>query len=142
MIKYLSIFTGFALLSGCAVFNPYASDFTCPGSAKGKCVSVNAAYKESTVTTSAPAEDSAKSNDLNEEDSGKAEDEICSQHVNSDDPANTSSGQFSLRRSGNEKHTSCICSFCVGRCNREFRRRPDWQCAIGTGLERRSANAG
>lgn len=89
MIKYLGVFTGFTLLSGCAVFNPYASDFTCPGSAKGKCVSVNAAYKESTVTTSAPAEESAKSNELNEEDPGKAEDELCSQHINSDDPANT-----------------------------------------------------
>jgi len=37
-----------AALTGCAsVMNPYSSDFSCPQSEKGKCVSVSVAYKES-----------------------------------------------------------------------------------------------
>ena len=37
------------MLSGCAgVMNPYSSDFQCPEMDKGKCVSVQTAYREST----------------------------------------------------------------------------------------------
>lgn len=37
-----------SLLSGCAgAINPYSSNFTCPKTADGKCVSVSAAYEES-----------------------------------------------------------------------------------------------
>lgn len=47
--KYLIIVSLFFLgLPGCVGWiNPYASDFTCPKTADGKCVSVSAAYEES-----------------------------------------------------------------------------------------------
>lgn len=35
------------LMSGCAVFNPYSSEFSCPEGYKGKCISVSGAYEES-----------------------------------------------------------------------------------------------
>ncbi|MHB8057075.1 MAG: TraV family lipoprotein [Desulfuromonadaceae bacterium] len=35
-------------MSGCALLNPYESSFSCPESSKGKCVSVQTAYSEST----------------------------------------------------------------------------------------------
>ncbi|SNB45426.1 type IV conjugative transfer system lipoprotein TraV [Geobacter sp. DSM 9736] len=35
-----------ALLSGCALFNPYESDFNCPDTFKGKCASVRQVYME------------------------------------------------------------------------------------------------
>ncbi len=43
------IFSGFLILliSGCAAFTPYESDFTCPKTFNGKCVSASEAYKES-----------------------------------------------------------------------------------------------
>lgn len=34
-------------LSGCAVFNPYNDNFTCPKTFNGKCVSPTSAYQES-----------------------------------------------------------------------------------------------
>lgn len=34
-------------LSGCAVINPYESDFSCPETFHGKCISVQGAYEES-----------------------------------------------------------------------------------------------
>lgn len=34
-------------LSGCAIFNPYETEFDCPDTFKGKCASVRTAYKES-----------------------------------------------------------------------------------------------
>nr|WP_246562059.1 TraV family lipoprotein [Geobacter grbiciae] len=35
------------LMSGCALLNPYESNFSCPESYNGKCVSVQTAYSES-----------------------------------------------------------------------------------------------
>ncbi len=45
-------------LSGCAVFNPYESDFKCPKLENGKCVDVATAYAEATgaISLEAPAE--------------------------------------------------------------------------------------
>lgn len=40
-----------AFLSGCAIFNPYNDDFTCPKTFKGKCVSPKQAYQESLSNT-------------------------------------------------------------------------------------------
>jgi conjugal transfer pilus assembly protein TraV len=41
-------FLALIALSGCAsILNPYSSDFTCPKTEGGKCVSVNDAYTES-----------------------------------------------------------------------------------------------
>ena len=37
----------FLLFAGCGIFNPYKSDFQCPGGVKGKCVSVTDAMEES-----------------------------------------------------------------------------------------------
>ena len=34
------------MLGGCAVFNPYSSEFSCPDGYKGKCISVTGAYNE------------------------------------------------------------------------------------------------
>ncbi len=43
------IISGFLVLfiGGCAAFTPYESDFTCPKTFNGKCVSATEAYKES-----------------------------------------------------------------------------------------------
>ncbi len=38
---------GMLLLNGCALLNPYESNFSCPESYNGKCVSVQTAYSES-----------------------------------------------------------------------------------------------
>jgi conjugal transfer pilus assembly protein TraV len=44
----MAVFFSSLALAGCAGWiNPYASDFTCPKTAGGKCVSVSAAYEES-----------------------------------------------------------------------------------------------
>ncbi|TAK09828.1 MAG: type IV conjugative transfer system protein TraV [Candidatus Manganitrophaceae bacterium] len=43
------------MLTGCAVFNPYNDDFTCPKTFNGKCVSPKQAYRESLENT--PGED-------------------------------------------------------------------------------------
>lgn len=49
MQKMILFITSVLVLSGCAgVMNPYSSDFQCPETEKGKCVSVQTAYKEST----------------------------------------------------------------------------------------------
>lgn len=45
-MKTLSGAIGLLLLSGCALLNPYESNFSCPETANGKCVSVQTAYKE------------------------------------------------------------------------------------------------
>lgn len=47
MTKLLFLISLVVLLNGCAVFNPYSSDFTCPDSFAGKCISVQGAYAES-----------------------------------------------------------------------------------------------
>lgn len=57
MKKTLSL-AGILLMSGCALLNPYESSFSCPESYNGKCVSVQAAYSESSAvsgTSSSPA---------------------------------------------------------------------------------------
>lgn len=49
--------------SGCAaVMNPFSSDFTCPGTDKGKCVEMKVAYDESRgkKTTSQPLPESTR----------------------------------------------------------------------------------
>ena len=49
MQKLIPAFILAIVLSGCAgTMNPYSSDFQCPETEKGKCVSVKTAYKEST----------------------------------------------------------------------------------------------
>ena len=40
------LFAGF-FLTGCSIFNPYKSEFKCPDTYKGKCVSTTKAYQES-----------------------------------------------------------------------------------------------
>ena len=40
------LFAGF-IFSGCGIFNPYQSEFKCPDTYKGKCVSTIDAYNES-----------------------------------------------------------------------------------------------
>nr|WP_246559219.1 TraV family lipoprotein [Geoanaerobacter pelophilus] len=57
-------------MSGCALFNPYESSFSCPESYNGKCVSVQTAYSESAggslktkaTPESNPAEECASEN--------------------------------------------------------------------------------
>lgn len=46
-MKNLLALTLPAVLAGCSLLNPYASDFTCPETDNGKCVSVSQAYDES-----------------------------------------------------------------------------------------------
>jgi conjugal transfer pilus assembly protein TraV len=49
MRRLVLLFVLAILLTGCAsVLNPYESDFQCPGTDRGKCVSVQDAYGEST----------------------------------------------------------------------------------------------
>ena len=49
MQKVMLFIISALLLSGCAgAISPYRSDFQCPETGKGKCVSVQAAYNEST----------------------------------------------------------------------------------------------
>lgn len=50
MNKALAL-TGMLLMSGCALLNPYESNFSCPESYNGKCVSVQTAYSESSGGT-------------------------------------------------------------------------------------------
>lgn len=47
--KYLTLLlSSFLCFSGCAAWiNPYSSDFNCPKTANGKCISVSDAYTES-----------------------------------------------------------------------------------------------
>ncbi len=45
--SYMLVGGAILLVSGCAVLNPYKSDFTCPQKENGKCVAVEAAYDES-----------------------------------------------------------------------------------------------
>ena len=48
----ISLITGVFLISGCAIINPYDSEFSCPEtSSRGKCISVNSAYKEVTSSS-------------------------------------------------------------------------------------------
>ncbi len=45
---FLIFFLALILLAGCGgIMNPYSSNFSCPKMENGKCVSVDAAYKES-----------------------------------------------------------------------------------------------
>lgn len=82
------------LLSGCSVFNPYDSEFSCPGGYKGKCISVNGAYKEAVDDVAeAPEaddmqEDEIKDSGAKQSDEGGV-DEACVQHNNSEDPLKT-----------------------------------------------------
>ena len=46
MRKALGLIIISALFSGCALFNPYESDFNCPDTFKGKCASVRQVYIE------------------------------------------------------------------------------------------------
>ncbi|MBI5655543.1 MAG: TraV family lipoprotein [Geobacter sp.] len=46
-MKKALIVIGMLSMSGCALFNPYESSFSCPESYNGKCVSVQTAYSES-----------------------------------------------------------------------------------------------
>jgi len=92
---------GFALLSGCSIFNPYDSEFSCPGGYKGKCISVNGAYNEAKSGRQEPvAIDTAGSGnpDQKNENEGtepapardnRTAEEVCTQYNNSDDPVNT-----------------------------------------------------
>ena len=51
-LSAISFITGFSLLSGCAIINPYDSEFSCPEtSSRGKCISVNSAYKEASSSS-------------------------------------------------------------------------------------------
>ncbi len=47
MQKIIFILCILFVLSGCGIFNPYKSNFQCPDTYKGKCVSTIKAYKES-----------------------------------------------------------------------------------------------
>lgn len=47
MKKIAVIFFVGIIFSGCSIFNPYKSEFTCPDTYKGKCVSAVTAYNES-----------------------------------------------------------------------------------------------
>jgi len=46
-VKKILTLAGMLLMSGCALLNPYESNFSCPESYNGKCVSVQTAYSES-----------------------------------------------------------------------------------------------
>jgi len=46
-VKRTLALAGMLLMSGCALLNPYESNFSCPESYNGKCVSVQTAYSES-----------------------------------------------------------------------------------------------
>jgi len=53
MQRMILSFIVILVLSGCAgVMNPYSSDFQCPETDKGKCVSVQTAYREGTGKSS------------------------------------------------------------------------------------------
>jgi conjugal transfer pilus assembly protein TraV len=88
--RAISFITGFSLLSGCAIINPYDSEFSCPEtSSRGKCVSVNNAYKEaSTSNVLNLAETKADKPDEQKDGESNQSEEDCSQHLNSDDPVN------------------------------------------------------
>lgn len=47
MSRFIILMACIALLSGCAIFNPYQEEFACPAVYKGKCISVKGAYAES-----------------------------------------------------------------------------------------------
>jgi conjugal transfer pilus assembly protein TraV len=55
-VKKTLIAIGMLSMSGCALLNPYESSFSCPEASNGKCVSVQAAYKESSSITGKSAE--------------------------------------------------------------------------------------
>lgn len=83
----IQFITGVCLLSGCAILNPYDSDFSCPETSKGKCVSVNSAYKEATSNTTSQFGE-AKTDKPDEHKEGEdipAVEDACSQHLQSDD---------------------------------------------------------
>lgn len=46
-MRKISVGLLMVFLSGCAIFNPYNDNFTCPKTFNGKCVSPTSAYQES-----------------------------------------------------------------------------------------------
>lgn len=46
-MRKISVGLLMVFLSGCAIFNPYNDNFTCPRTFNGKCVSPTSAYQES-----------------------------------------------------------------------------------------------
>lgn len=46
-MKYLFLLVLLTLVSGCSVFMPYDSNFSCPSKFNGKCVSIQGAYSDS-----------------------------------------------------------------------------------------------
>ena len=63
MKKRLTV-AGMLLLSGCSLLNPYESSFSCPETGAGKCVSVQSAYRESTLPLTATTSDIPAENPL------------------------------------------------------------------------------
>jgi conjugal transfer pilus assembly protein TraV len=48
-----AVLTGLLILGGCAgVFNPFQSEFECPKTANGRCISIKEAYAEDVATSS------------------------------------------------------------------------------------------
>ena len=46
-VRFLSVAVAVMTVSGCSILNPYASDFSCPKGALGKCQSIRKSYEES-----------------------------------------------------------------------------------------------
>ena len=83
----LQFITGVCLLSGCALINPYDSEFSCLETSKGKCISVNGAYNDSKDNNALYFEE-AKTDRSDEHKEGEyvpMVEEACLQHSPGDD---------------------------------------------------------
>ena len=77
----IQFITGVCLLSGCAIINPYDSEFSCPETSKGKCISVNGAYNDSKDNTALHSEEAKteRSDEHKEREDVLVVEEGCSQ---------------------------------------------------------------
>ena len=74
MKKILTV-AGMLFVSGCSLLNPYESNFSCPETGTGKCVSVQTAYQEATAPVTVTTDDTPATTPMpeNRERTGTAE---------------------------------------------------------------------
>ena len=107
-LSALQFITGFCLLSGCAFINPYDSEFSCPETSKGKCVSVNRAYNDATANSTSHFGEAKtdRSDEHKEGENVPVVEEVCSQQSPGDDSLSGNSACSKKEKSANPARES------------------------------------